>query len=57
MQTLAQAWHHIEEMPERNQVEDMLKSSTCNLALQMCQASGNIPPAIGTGRDECAFTP
>jgi hypothetical protein len=53
MQMLAQAHHHIKKMPNRAEVEEVMKGCTFTLALQLCQPSGNIPPAIGTKKDEC----
>lgn len=54
VQMLALAKHHVQAMQNRAEIENILKNSACSLALQLCQSSGNVPPAIGTRRDECA---
>ena len=54
VQMLVQAYPHIRKMPNRADIDEILKSCSCSLALQLCQPSGNIPPAIGTKKDECA---
>jgi hypothetical protein len=54
VQMLAQAHPHIKQMSNRVEIENILKIGSCTLALQLCQHSGNVPPAIGTKRDECA---
>ena len=48
------AHHHIKRMHNRDEIEALMKGSACTLALQLCQASGNVPPSIGAKRDECA---
>jgi hypothetical protein len=55
MQVLAMAHHHIKRMVNREEIENIMKSSAYSLALKLCQPSGNVPPSIGAKRDECGF--